>query len=569
MRFLKKSPYYFGICLPSQCSPEDTRKLFKTVLKPFPLAVEGEITCDTSESTSSLTRIKEMKTISIFAAIYLTIIISIVIYGTYLHVIEKEETKFAKSVSLLENIHSLFWVKANAKPDDLTPYLKVFVVFCGVAAHIMCCLESPIGFFMLSHHVNLKNVLADPSMISFFGDAGIVCITAAAGYSTFMFTYPIAEKGKLSIPLYVINKGIRFIPTILVIMSIDVLWYFPFNGPFVTRVGRTIVDKCTDTWWKSILFVNNLWGGTLQICSGHTYSISVDMQLTIVGLIGVILLARKPLIGFIYCICWIIWGNLLMFHYSVKNNVPSNLLAVNSAGLQEIENFLNNIHMATSSYITSYFASMLTAYTIYHGWWKKYSDKHKLWLTLFMSSATLAQHLPLLTNCFDIVPPKYVPLFILVNRLVVAFEMVVMIIYSSFFDFKPGYIPNIKPDLCKTNELPRNSNLTPADATADDDAPAIGSEKKDQNKLSSESKFNSNSIQSQTNSVTSESTTIEQEGYYSSMKAFLRLSFAIYMVNYTYIRTDFFVSRVPFYPSVYVLVSFNCFFFYSFIQLTQ
>lgn len=42
---------------------------------------------------------------------------------------------------------------------------------------------------------------------------------------------------------------------------------------------------------------------------------------------------------------------------------------------------------------------------------------------------------------------------------------------------------------------------------------------------------------------------------YSVLKAFFRLSFAIYMSNYLFIRTDFFTERNIFYNSLYVYVS--------------
>ena len=47
MQHFNSSAYYFGICFPSKCSVQDVRTLVKHVLKPYPLMVEGDLTCDT------------------------------------------------------------------------------------------------------------------------------------------------------------------------------------------------------------------------------------------------------------------------------------------------------------------------------------------------------------------------------------------------------------------------------------------------------------------------------------------------------------------------------------------
>lgn len=597
MHHFRKSAYYFSICLPSQCTPSDTRSLFKLVLKPFPVAVEGDISCDTSYSISWYTRLSEMKPISIAAAIYLSTIILLVIIATCLHVASKDASAFARSLSAIENTHNLFWVKSGSRPDGLASWMKMFIIFCGLCAHVMCCLESPIGFMMLSHHMNLKKIMSHPALIPLFGDAGIVCTTALAGFSTFMLVYPMALKGKLSIGSFVMNKAIRFIPSILVIMAFDVLWYLPFSGPFVSRVGQVLVDKCTDTWWKSALFINNLWGGTLQICSGHTYSLAVDVQLTVIGLIAIALMARKPVIGFAYCIFWIILGNSLMLYYSYKYDVPANLLVAYLPSIPEIEKFLMYIHMATSSYFASYFTSIIVAYTIYHGWWKAYSSDHILWLTLILTTSTVAQHLPILTNTFQLVPKILVPFFIVVNRSIVTLEMSAMLIYSSYFEF------NSNNSTSQSNDQESKKNQLPGESTSSSSSPSFSSSPSSsctvessassstslatvtpgplllssnngqtqlhsKGHLASESplsnKFGSPDSLDSTESIDSSSknlinnkstTKSTDHGYYSLLKAFFRCSFAIYMVNYTYIRTDFFVSRNPFYTSLYAYVS--------------
>lgn len=112
----------------------------------------------------------------------MAIIGSLVVYGTVNHVLQPKESsrdvwKF-KSFSIIENIHQLLLVSDKSRQDGFLQWFKMGLVLCGVCAHIMCCLESPIGFFVLSHHKSLQRIMSDPMFMPIFGDAGIVCITA-------------------------------------------------------------------------------------------------------------------------------------------------------------------------------------------------------------------------------------------------------------------------------------------------------------------------------------------------------------------------------------------------------
>lgn len=506
MRHFRDSAYYFSICLPSECSEQDTRSLFKSVLKDLPLAVEGYISCDTNESISWSSRLYNLRPISIAGIIYLSLIIGLVVYGTICHIIQPKPSALCVGVSAIENVHLLFWVKSSNRRQLILPYVKLFCIVAGLVAHVMCCLESAIGFMMMSHHSRIGHLLSDPLMVTLFGDAGIVFSTSIAGFTLFMLAYPMAEKGKMSIVMFILNKALRFIPSILAIMSIDVIWYLPLSGPFVTRVGKVIVDKCTQTWWQSALFVNNLWTDALQICSGHTYSLSVDVQLSIFGLIGIVLLARKPIIGFIYCIAIAIGGCCMTFYYAYKYNVQPNLMVANSPSIEDIESFLTYIHMATSSYVPSYFISILIGYIIYNGLWSKIRSNFLLVSVVTCIAGAIAQHFPFLSNVLQIVTPEWTPYFIVFNRFIVVIETTFAFFLISHFDN------------ATREPVEERSNL-----------------KVDQ-------------IDSKTN---------DEDGSYSFFKGVLRSTFAIYMVNYTFIRADFFTSRNMLYTSVYCLVSIN------------
>lgn len=191
--------------------------------------------------------------------------------GTVIHIIRPHQSDQnilnPKNFSIFNNFHKIFVVNNETRSDGFLTYIKMLIVVFGVCAHVMCCLESAIGMVILSHHKNLGKLISDPAMAPIFGDAGITIITAVAGYGTFLFAYPLAREGKLSIIAVLVSKTIRLLPPILSIMALEFCWYLPFDGPFINRVGNFLVDRCSKTWWKSALFISNLWGPSIEIVS--------------------------------------------------------------------------------------------------------------------------------------------------------------------------------------------------------------------------------------------------------------------------------------------------------------
>ena len=62
MQHFNASAYYFGLCFPSKCSTQDVKQIVQHVLKPYPLAVEGDLNCDTLKTNTMAHRLTEMST---------------------------------------------------------------------------------------------------------------------------------------------------------------------------------------------------------------------------------------------------------------------------------------------------------------------------------------------------------------------------------------------------------------------------------------------------------------------------------------------------------------------------
>ncbi|KAI1298484.1 hypothetical protein HDE_04186 [Halotydeus destructor] len=301
------SAYYIGLCFPSACTVPDVRVLVKKVLEPFPLLVQGDLHCDTHETNSYLHLAKNIRIGPFISLIFLGCVFTAVAWGSLHHLLKwNDATEMQKGFSVFDNVHKLFYVAPVTGPPrtEFWDWIKNIGIVCGVAAHIMCGLESPIAFFVLSHHKNLEKIISNPAIASLFNEVGLTALTFLSGATTFMLAYPAARKGKLPFVPAILDRILRHLPGVASIIALDFTWYLWFSGPLYSRVGQIHVDKCSKTWWKGILMVSNLWGPSIEICAGHTFFSSVDVQLFILGFIGVKLLASRPKVG----------SSLLYFH---------------------------------------------------------------------------------------------------------------------------------------------------------------------------------------------------------------------------------------------------------------
>jgi len=152
MQYFKASAYYFGLCFPSSCSENDVRVVVSEVVKPFPLMVKGDLNCDTLEDRSFYHLLTNLRLGPFISLVFLTVVLTTVAISTVRDVLTPDKaTPLNKSFSLVANLHKLFWVpNSSSGRQDIIDWFKMLGITFGVFAHIMCCLESPIGFFLLS-----------------------------------------------------------------------------------------------------------------------------------------------------------------------------------------------------------------------------------------------------------------------------------------------------------------------------------------------------------------------------------------------------------------------------------
>ena len=368
-----------GVCVPDSCSRDDVRQLMKSSLKDILLKPNGFINCDTRQSTSFLSRVLSMS-IHQFLSITLILIITMLVgLGSLLHakhIYQKQNritsidtlvesmansgpSSFSQHFSVLSNTAKLF--KVSSQQDNryfLIDIFKFVIVLTGCWAHALVCVEVPIGFFLLGGHQLIQEVASTPHLQMLFNDSGLVIFAFLAGFVTFMTVFPMMKKmKKFPFGFVIFDRWLRFIPSIMSLVCLEFVWPLLFDGPFMTRVGNFVKDKCSRTWFLNVLFIQN-WFPVLDICGGQTFFSAVDLQLFVLGLLVLSVMVKSQasgvalafLLSSIACLKVVYNGFLYestMTFYTPKLN------------LNDMLGYLDYIHMTTPIYIPSYFMGLM------------------------------------------------------------------------------------------------------------------------------------------------------------------------------------------------------------------
>uniref|UniRef100_T1KJ36 Nose resistant-to-fluoxetine protein N-terminal domain-containing protein n=1 Tax=Tetranychus urticae TaxID=32264 RepID=T1KJ36_TETUR len=89
--------------------------------------------------------------------------------------------------------------------------------------------------------------------------------------------------GRINVCELFLNRIARFFPSVLSTLALLFLIPSLGTGPLWSEYFNYQLDKCSNYWWATLLFVNN-WFPEAKICMLHTWYISADMQLYIVGI---------------------------------------------------------------------------------------------------------------------------------------------------------------------------------------------------------------------------------------------------------------------------------------------
>lgn len=103
-------------------------------------------------------------------------------------------------------------------------------------------------------------------------------------------------KKHFSFTMFVVHRLWRLLPVYIYVIAFVFLYPILGSGPFYHRVKDQNLEACQRNWWSNLLFINNFYD-TQNICVGHGWYLSADMQFYLGSLVIILPLMRSAKAG--------------------------------------------------------------------------------------------------------------------------------------------------------------------------------------------------------------------------------------------------------------------------------
>ncbi|KAL9873749.1 nose resistant to fluoxetine protein 6-like [Glossina fuscipes fuscipes] len=282
--YKKKDPEYFelGICVPSSCSANMADNLLKTIIKTiFNQDIKGNRTID--EQYCKVDEPIKLRPIDIFAiAFILFIVFCMIASSIYDYIQTKKGSRkhpLFLAFSVLTNAKKVFSVKQVDSPDVIHCLngIRCFSMMWVVMGH------GYMTFYDLPHINKNKFFTWTETPFSMLVQNGTLCVDTFFFMSGLLMLWGAFRemektKGKLNIPMMYFHRYIRLTPVVaVVILYIMSLYKYSGAGPMWMKLG-TQDKRCEDTWWATLLYVQN-YAFPNKICISQSWYLAVDTQL--------------------------------------------------------------------------------------------------------------------------------------------------------------------------------------------------------------------------------------------------------------------------------------------------
>ncbi|XP_016976451.1 nose resistant to fluoxetine protein 6-like [Drosophila rhopaloa] len=275
-----------GTCIPASCSAAQMKSYVGQLAKLSPKSGIPSTGITVSDSSCQTSESEPWDGLTIFMVTILSVLGSLVALFTlwdYFLITDQDRIPaIVKVFSARVNSRTLFRVVENASNPNAIHCLHgirclslMWVLFCH--QYIMDIVSTNINMFSVVSWE--RTPFASLIMNGFYSVDSFFML---GGLLVALITLRLMDrtKGKLNVPLMYLHRLIRIVPLLgMAIVIYMTLMPVISGGPlFVGGFGGKAT--CEDSWYWTLLFVNNY---TSKICLGHTWYLSVDMQLFLIS----------------------------------------------------------------------------------------------------------------------------------------------------------------------------------------------------------------------------------------------------------------------------------------------
>lgn len=439
-----------GLCMPSKCSSNDVLTVVQMTLTsksnlvpPLPLKIYRNITCDTSESITLPSRVQVSQLV---AGSFVLFMVTLTVIGTLSKAILRFigdgncQNDHSHLSSLLRLMGNNFCLISNSKSLlsrrstqqsrlALLDYLRLVVIVAGITGHCLSCLETVPGWYLIARLYEIKAKFKLFLVQPLLNEAGLGLVTFLGGLATYFATADSIWKGTFSYKFAIFDRWIRYMPSLMSMVALDILWPLTGSGPLFTQISIHLLDKCSRFYWMNFLFLNNFRSAP-DNCIPHTFYSGIDLQLFILGLLVILLMSKNAKLGIWTLVLLILLGNGSLI-YATYYNSSSPVLIDAEATVPKTLNYLNYVHFATYGHFSNYMIGILVGHLLKNPSILKNHSRLLKAMGIITSVISVTIHFaPALHNTFGLVTPNLVPVFIVSVKFCYAFYYAVFLLQS-------------------------------------------------------------------------------------------------------------------------------------------
>ncbi|XP_060523554.1 nose resistant to fluoxetine protein 6-like isoform X2 [Cylas formicarius] len=380
MRF-NSSVVHWGMCAPSSCTPTDVKVFVEetfSIVDSFE-SLRANVN-DKNCYARRETRITNGEIIyaSLIGLVFLFAIMSTTVHYWQIHRRKRSavynidglrrEISTANEIilcfSIIRVVRSLLRTKPNEFNLECICGIKFLSMMLIIAGHsLIFILGGPISnikFISKEYTDPLNGVLVNPLLVDTF--------LLVSGFLMCRLLLAELDKrnGKINIFVLYITRYVRLTPAYLVILGFYLTWMSRLaEGPLWNKTIVTEKEKCQQSWWTNLLYVNN-YIKTDSLCMFQSWYLAADYHLFVLSPCIIFPLWRWRKVGKLLLAIIMLASISLPFYITYIGNLDPTLLAF-PPEIQDISSnkYFLTAYVKTHMRASSYCFGLLLGYIVY------------------------------------------------------------------------------------------------------------------------------------------------------------------------------------------------------------
>lgn len=355
----------WGTCLPSSCDAKDIGIFLESFLQK-PVNVDEKM-CQITKHDIAIT--KEM---IIYASVVM-FFVALTMMSTFYHIYQlyanqNEQKKpcidtALKAFSIIENLKKLGQCGKDQMGLNAINGIKALAMLFILGGHALSFIYSgPVynSGFMADNLQKVQYAVLTNSLL--FVD--IFLFLSGFLFCRILLIELERRRGNVNVAILYIGRYIRLTPSYMAVIGFYMTWFSVMgSGPIWQKTIGLEQERCQQSWWLNILYVNNYFG-TDQLCMFQSWYLSVDTQLFFFAPIAIFFLHKSRRFGFQFLLIVLAISIAIPFTVTYINNLDPTLMVY----ADEVQDFATNpfyigsyikTHMRATDYVIGILAGFI------------------------------------------------------------------------------------------------------------------------------------------------------------------------------------------------------------------